>query len=157
MNTNPCYICFTKKNKGKKICNAENLSVNQVESYLEDLRVHYYDNVDLRNKAKIQQLKGELNEVSNITDIEIAKCIEINKKEIDEKQEVIGQLLVRFLSNATESTRKAIEKRIASIEEVIAKIESENKMFNELLRDKEAEKNILKHKIHVLGKELLGQ
>ncbi|WP_346846764.1 hypothetical protein [uncultured Clostridium sp.] len=45
-------------------------------------------------------------------------------------------MVVRFLSNATESTRKAIEKRIASIEEVIAKIESENKMFNELLRDK---------------------
>ena len=86
-------------------------SKNQAESYLEDLRVHYYDNVDLRNKAKIQQLKGELNEVSNITDIEVAKRIEINKKKIDEKQEVIGQLLDRFLSNATESTRKAIEKR----------------------------------------------
>ncbi|WP_300696561.1 recombinase zinc beta ribbon domain-containing protein, partial [uncultured Clostridium sp.] len=34
VNTNPYYICATKKNKGKAVCDAENLSVKQVEMYL---------------------------------------------------------------------------------------------------------------------------
>lgn len=33
--------------------------------------MHYYDNIELRNKVKIQQLKEELNEVSNATDQDI--------------------------------------------------------------------------------------
>lgn len=71
INTNPYYICATKKNKGKKVCDAENLSVKDVEKYLEELRLHYYDNVELRNKVKIEQLKEELNEISNATDQDV--------------------------------------------------------------------------------------
>lgn len=55
-------ICATKKNNGKVVCDAENLSVKQVETYLEKFRLHYYDNVELRNKIKhkIQLLEKEL-------------------------------------------------------------------------------------------------
>lgn len=64
-------------------------------------------------------------------------------------------MLDKFLSNATESTKKLVEKRIISIEEEISKLETDNNALDELLRDKEAEKNKIKHKIHVLEKELL--
>lgn len=155
INTNPYYICATKKKDGKKGCDSENLSVKQVENYLEELRVHYYDNVELRNKVKIQQLKEELNEVSNATDQDILAKIRNNNLEIKNRQEVMEQLLDKFLSNATESTKKLLEKRIISIEEEISKLEVDNNALDELLRDKEAEKNKIKHKIHLLEKELL--
>lgn len=155
INTNPYYICATKKKDGKKGCDSENLSVKQVENYLEELRVHYYDNVELRNKVKIQQLKEELNEVSNATDQDILAKIRKNNLEIKNRQEVIEELLDKFLSNATESTKKLLEKRIISIEEEISKLEVDNNTLDELLRDKEAEKNKIKHKIQLLEKELL--
>ena len=155
INTNPYYICATKKNKGKKVCDAENLSVKEVEKYLEELRLHYYDNVELRNKVKIEQLKEELNEISNVTDQDVIAKIKNNKMEIKNRQEAIEQLLDKFLSNATDSTKKLVEKRIISIEEEIVKLEANNNILDELLRDKEAEKNKIKHKIQLLEKELL--
>lgn len=155
INTNPYYICATKKNKGKKVCDAENLSVNEVEKYLEELRLHYYDNVELRNKFKIQQLNEELNKISNATDQEILGKIKSNTVEIKNRQASIEQLLDKFLSNATESTKKLVENRIISIEEEISRLETDNNTLDELLRDKEAEKNKVKHKIHILEKELL--
>lgn len=75
--------------------------------------------------------------------------------EIKNRQEVVGQLLDKFLSNATDSTKKLVEKKIIIIEEEIAKLEANNNILDELLRDKEAEKNKIKQKIHVLEKELL--
>ena len=57
-----------KRIKERQVCNAENLSLKQVENYLEVLRVHYYDNIELRNKIKIQQLKDELSRITNATD-----------------------------------------------------------------------------------------
>lgn len=157
INTNPYYICSTKKNKGKKVCGAENLSVSQVESYLEELRLHYFDNVDLRNKAKIQKLKVELKEISNTTNTEIAKKIEKNKQQINEHQASIGELIDRFLGNATESTKKSIERKIGNIEEEVSSLEKENKILEDLLIDKESEKKKIKNMIKELEKELQEQ
>ena len=155
INTNPYYICATKKNKGKVVCDAENLSVKQVETYLEELRLHYYDNVELRNKIKIEQLKDELSSIANATDIEVLAKIKDNNTEIKTRQETIDQLLDKFLSNATESTKNLVEKKICIIEEEISKLEAENSSLDELLRNKDAEKNKIKHKIQLLEKELL--
>ena len=151
---NPLYD-DTKKNKGKVVCDAENLSVKQVETYLEELRLHYYDNVELRNKIKIEQLKDELSSIANATDIEVLAKIKDNNTEIKTRQETIDQLLDKFLSNATESTKNLVEKKICIIEEEISKLEAENSSLDELLRNKDAEKNKIKHKIQLLEKELL--
>ena len=155
VNTNPYYICATKKNKGKAVCNAENLSLKQVENYLEELRVHYYDNIELRNKIKIQQLKDELSRITNATDQEVLSKIDDNNLAINIRQETIDQLLDKFLSNATESTKKLVEKKISTIEEEISKLEADNSSLDELLINREAEKNKIKHKIYLLEKELL--
>lgn len=154
-NTNPYYIFATKKNKGKAVCDAENLSLKQLEKYLEDLRVHYYDNVELRNKVKIQQLKDELKASTNATDNEVLAKIKENSLEIKYKQETIDQLLDKFVSNSTESTKKLVEKKIILIEEEVAKLEAENKSLDDLLRNREDEKNKIKHNIQLLEKELL--
>lgn len=81
--------------------------------------------------------------------------IKSNTVEIENRQVTIEQLLDKFLSNATNSTKKLVENRIISIEEEISKLEDDNNALDELLRYKEAEKNKLKHKIYVLEKELL--
>ncbi|MFQ7000492.1 MAG: recombinase family protein [Clostridium sp.] len=154
INTNPYYICATKKNKGKVVCNAENLSLKQIEKYLEDLRLHYYDNVELRNKIKIQQLKDELSSITNATDSEVLNKIKDNNLAIKTRQETIDQLLDKFVSNATESTKNLIEKKISSIEEEVSKLEAENNSLDELLRNKEAEKNKIKHKIQLLERTI---
>lgn len=122
---------------------------------MEELRLHYYDNVELRNKFKIQQLNEELNEISNAIDQEILGKIKSNTVEIKNRQASIEQLLDKFLSNAIESTKKLVENRIISIEEEISRLEADNNTLDEVLRDKEAEKNKLKHKIYELEKELL--
>lgn len=90
-----------------------------------------------------------------MTDQEILGRIKSNTVEIENRQVTIEQLLDKFLSNATNSTKKLVENRIISIEEEISKLEDDNNALDELLRYKEAEKNKLKHKIYVLEKELL--
>ncbi|HAT4183828.1 TPA: hypothetical protein I9008_002435 [Clostridium perfringens] len=119
------------------------------------MRLHYYDNVELRNKIKIEQLKDELSSIANVTDIEVLAKIKDNNTEIKTRQETIDQLLDKFLSNATESTKNLVEKKICIIEEEISKLEAENSSLDELLRNKDAEKNKIKHKIQLLEKELL--
>ena len=91
----------------------------------------------------------------SVTDQDVIAKIKNNKMEIKNRQEAIEQLLDKFLSNATDSTKKLVEKRIISIEEEIVKLEANNNILDELLRDKEAEKNKIKHKIQLLEKELL--
>ncbi|EHK2335818.1 hypothetical protein KCK34_002278 [Clostridium perfringens] len=44
--------------------------------------MHYYDNVELRNKIKIQQLKDELSEIINTTDHEVLSKIDVNHDEL---------------------------------------------------------------------------
>lgn len=117
--------------------------------------MHYYDNVELRNKIKIQQLKDELSGITNATDQEVLAKIKDNYLAINIKQETIDQLLNKFLFNATESTKKLLEKKICIIEEEISKLEADNSLLDELLINREAEKNKTKHKIHLLEKELL--
>uniref|UniRef100_UPI0023F69F4C hypothetical protein n=1 Tax=Romboutsia timonensis TaxID=1776391 RepID=UPI0023F69F4C len=78
-----------------------------------------------------------------------------NNLAINIRQETIDQLLDKFLSNATESTKKLVEKKISTIEEEISKLEADNSSLDELLINREAEKNKIKHKIYLLEKELL--
>lgn len=114
VNTNPYYICATKKNKRKAVCDAENLSVKQVEMYLEELRLHYYDNVELRNKIKIQQLKDELSEITNATDQEVLSKIEDNNLVINTRQETIDQLLDKFYLMLLKAQRSQLKRRFVS-------------------------------------------
>ena len=76
-------------------------------------------------QLKEKQLKDELSRITNATDQEVLSKIDDNNLAINIRQETIDQLLDKFLSNATESTKKLVEKKISTIEEEIVNIKKE--------------------------------
>ena len=72
--------------------------------YLEELRLHYYDNVELRNKIKIQQLKDELSEIINTTDHEVLSKIDVNHDELT-RVELMNKLVAKGISSSVENLK----------------------------------------------------
>ena len=72
--------------------------------YLEELRLHYYDNVELRNKIKIQQLKDELSEIINTTDHEVLSKIDVNHDELT-RVELMNKLVAIGISSSVENLK----------------------------------------------------
>lgn len=155
INSYPYYICSTKKSKGKSSCDAKNIQVKLVDNFIEEQRLHYYDNIKLRCKLKIKQLERKLSNLDKTNGDEVNKSIIEKSNEIKKQKNKLESLLDNFLSdNTSETMKKIIQSKIESIENNIKELEEEVLCLERLVIDKDKEKNIIKSKIKELRKEI---
>lgn len=155
INSYPYYICSTKKSRGKSACDADNIQVKLIDHFIEEQRLHYYDNIKLSCKFKLKQLERKLDKLGNRTNDEINKSITENNNEIQSQKNKLESLLDNFLSESTSETmKKIIQNKIEDIEKNIKELEEEVLSSQRLIIDKDKEKNIINSKIKELKREI---
>lgn len=155
INSYPYYICSTKKSKGKNACNAENIQVKLVDNFIEDQRLHYYDNIKLRCKLTLKQLERKLSKLNNTTAQEVNNSIFEKNNQIKNHKSKLENLLDNFLSDTTSETmKKVIQNKIENLEIEIKELEEDALSLQRLVIDKDKETNLIKSKIKQLKKEI---
>lgn len=154
INSHPYYICATKKKFGKNVCDNDNIKLNKIDDFIENLAKNYYKNIRLSHKAKLVKLQLELKNYKSISVIDINNSIEEINKRISHNEEQLSKLIDSFLENSSDVMKKIIDKKIKGLELLI---EEDNLKILELERKKNnigSDKLELEKKIKEIKNEL---
>lgn len=153
VNNYPYYICSTKKKKGKRECDNNNVQVRKIDSFIDDLCKTYYRNIRLRNKVKLYQLQSKLKKQKEKSVVDLNNEILGLRNKINDSEDQLSKLIDNFLE-CSDVMRKVIDKKIKDLEIII---ENYNNRILELERSKEnidSYKITLERQIKEVKKEL---
>lgn len=139
---------------GKNVCDNDNIKLDKIDDFIENLAKNYYKNIRLSHKAKLVKLQLELKNYKSISVIDINNSIEEINKRISHNEEQLSKLIDSFLENSSDVMKKIIDKKIKGLELMI---EEDNLKILELERKKNnigSDKLELEKKIKEIKNEL---
>lgn len=147
-------ICSNKKKYTKEYCQAENINLDILDSYIEEQRKTYYKNIQLQMQIKIIQLKEELAEQNKSTVEDIVLSINKKESELNLLKSKLNKLVDNFITSDSESIIEIINTKIKQLESEIKIIEEELVNLKSIYKDKEEHKRKLTNKIKKLKDDL---
>ncbi len=153
INSHPYYIRATKKKEGKNVCDNDNIKLDKVDLFIEDLSKNYYKNIRLSNKARLVKLQDELKQAKTKSVVEINKEIDDIRINIIKSEQQLSKLIDNFLE-CSDVTKKVIDKKIEVLEVDIERNNSEILKLERSKANLDSDKLEIENKIKEIKKEL---
>lgn len=146
-------ICSHKKKYSKKYCQAENINVEILDTFIEEQRKVYYKNIHLQINLKIIKFKKELSKSNAETVDMVNELIKRAKDKLSISKNSLETLLNVFVDSASKTMQDVVKTKMESLEKQIETIENTIDSLQNKKADKDKYIRELNNKISALKKE----